>query len=53
MEIEVIMVRTYETKLVYEADSFEEAVKMAMADEGRYAVELEQCCVTEEYFQEA
>ena len=53
MEFQVVMVRTYETMLVYEADSFEEAVKLAMADKSRYHVELEQCCVVEEYFKEA
>lgn len=53
MEIEVIMVRTYETSLVYEANSFEEAVEMAKQDEDRYHVELEQCCVVDEDYEEA
>ena len=52
MEIEVLMIRTYETVLVYEADSFEEAVEMAKQDESRYYVELEQCCITDEDYEE-
>lgn len=53
MEFQVVMVRTYETMLVYEADSFEEAAQKAEADQAKYHVELEQCCVVEEYFKEA
>lgn len=53
MIFEIIMVRTYETKLAYEVDSFEEAVKIAEADVDKYHVELEQMCVVEEYFREA
>jgi hypothetical protein len=49
----VLMVRTHETRLVYEADSFEEAIKIAEQDEDRYHAELEQMCVVEEYFREA
>lgn len=52
MEIEVIMVRTYETRLVYEADSFEEAVEMAKQDEDRFSVEMEQCYVVDEDYEE-
>jgi hypothetical protein len=52
MEFNVIMIRTYETTLVYEADSFEEAVEIAKKDEFRYSVELDQCCVTFEGYEQ-
>lgn len=53
MKFEVLMVRTYETRLVYEVDSLEEAIKIAEQDEDRYHTELEQMCVVGEYFREA
>ena len=53
MEIEVLMIRTYETVLVYEADSFEEAVEMAKQDDSRFSVELEQMCIVYEDYEEA
>lgn len=52
MVFQVLMVRTYETVLTYEANSLEEDIKLAMADESRYSVELEQCCVVDEYYEE-
>ena len=52
MKIEVLMIRTYETRLVYEANSFEEAVEMAKQDEDRFVEEMEQCYVIDEDYEE-
>lgn len=44
----VTMRRVYETVLQYEADSEKDALSKFEADSYKYAVELEQCCVTNE-----
>jgi hypothetical protein len=48
MEFNVTMIRKYETLLVVDAESEAEAIEKAQSLSGRYDVELEQCCVTEE-----
>lgn len=42
-----IMTRTYETLIEIEADNYEDALKQ-LSQTDIYAIELEQCCVTEE-----
>ena len=49
-EITVIMMRTYETAFTVKAASVEEAIEKVEEMEDKYAVELEQCCVTYENF---
>lgn len=44
----ITMRRVYETVLQYEAQSEKEAMEKFKADGSKYAVELEQCCVTNE-----
>lgn len=44
----ITMRRVYETSLQYEAQSEKEAMEKFEADSSKYAVELEQCCVTNE-----
>lgn len=46
----VKMIRTYETILEVEADSEQQAIELASQLPDRYAVELEQCCVTSEEY---
>jgi hypothetical protein len=41
------MTRTYETIIEIEADNYEEAVQK-LSETDVYAIELEQCCVTDE-----
>lgn len=46
----ITMIRTYETTLEYDADTPEQALEQYTQDQEKYAVELEQCCVTSESY---
>lgn len=41
------MIRTYETIIEIDAENYEEAMKK-LSETDVYAIELEQCCVTDE-----
>jgi hypothetical protein len=51
MIYKVTMVRVYETVIEVEANSADEAVIKAQSDDSRYSEEMEQCGVSEEYYE--
>ena len=50
-EITVIMTRVYQTSFTVKANNEKEAIEKVKALEDKYAVELEQFCVTNEKFE--
>lgn len=50
MKHTIIMIRTYETSIEVEADTEFEAYEKAVSHPDRYALELEQCCITDEKY---
>jgi hypothetical protein len=53
MIYKVTMVRVYETVLEVEASSADEALIKAQSDDSRYNEEMEQCGVSDEYYEVA